>query len=150
MRALLAALLLAATASPAAAEEWYYVADNEEGIAFADRDSLRQVGEAVAVAGFFGSADPLDIRTEPPAFVIWYEIAQFEFLCAAGQYRVTRADSYNEHHLLEYSTDYDEAWEAVPEDSIAQGLRGFACDGTRISRSGDPFEFVDEVFFGSE
>lgn len=145
MRALVTSILLAGASAPASAEEWYYVSDSEDGIVFADSDSLRQAGEAVAVAGFFGSVDPLDIRTEPPQYVIWYEIAQFEFLCSTRQYRVTRSDSYNEHHLLEYSTDFDEAWASIPDASLAQGLREFACDETRISRAGNPFEFTDEV-----
>ena len=107
---------------------------------------MRQAGEAVAVAAFFGSAEALDVREEPPSYVIWYEIARFEFNCPSRRYRVTHTDSFNERHLLEYSRDLDEDWASVPGDSLAESLREFACDGTRISAVGDPFEFTDGLF----
>ena len=149
MRVFIAALLLAGVATPAAAEEWYYVSDGDEGIVFADADSVQQAGEAVTVLGFFGSAEPLDVKYQPPV-VIWYWITQFEFLCESGQYRTTRTDSYNEFHVLEYSTDHREAWAAVPAESLIHGMRQFACDGVRFSVAGNPFDFTDEIFFGSE
>lgn len=149
MRVFLAAMLLAGTSAPAAAEEWYYVSDSDEGIVFADADSVRQAGGSVSVLGFFGSSEPLDVTGEPPV-VIWYWITQFEFLCESGQYRATRTDSYNEFHVLEYSTDHSEAWTPVPADSLVHGMQKFACDGERLSVSGDPFDFADEIFFGSD
>lgn len=150
MRAFLAAVLIGGLSTPVAAEEWYYVAHSDEGIMFADADSIRRVGEAVAVAGFFGSADPLDLRLEHPSYVIWYEIAQIEFICSSGQSRVTHVDSYNERHLLEYSTEVEERWAALPDDSLARGMHAFACEGTRISQAGDPFDFTDEILSGSD
>lgn len=149
MRAFAAALLIAGASAPAAAEEWYYVSDGEDGILFADADSVRQAGEAVTVLGFLGSAEPLDMVGQPPV-AIWYWISQFEFLCPSGQYRVTRTDSYNERHLLEFSTDHSDAWTPVPAGSFVEGLHEFACDGARFSVSGDPFDFSDEIFFGSD
>lgn len=149
MRVFLAAMLLAGASTPAAAEEWYYVSGGDDNIVFADADSVRQSGEAVTVLGFFGSAEPLDVTGEPPV-VIWYWITHFEFLCESGQYRAIRTDSYNESHVLEYSTDHSEAWTPVPAESLVHGLRQFACDGERLSVSGNPFDFTDEIFFDSD
>lgn len=149
MRVFLAAMLFACTSAPVAAEEWYYVSGGDEGPVFADADSVQQAGEAVGVLGFFGSAEPLDVKYQPPV-VIWYWITQFEFLCKSGQYRATRTDSYNEFRVLEYSKDHSEAWAPVPAESLVQGLRQFACEGTRFAQAGDPFDFTDEIFFGSD
>jgi hypothetical protein len=146
MRTLVTSILLAGASTPALAEDWYYVSDSDEGIVYADSDSVRPAGEVLAVAAFFGSAEPLDVREEPPPYVIWYEIARFEFLCSSRQYRVTHTDSFNQRRLLEYSRDLDEDWASIPGDSLAESLREFACDGTRISAVGDPFEFTDGLF----
>jgi hypothetical protein len=142
MRALLAAILLAGVATPAAAEEWYYVTDDGGGIVYADADSVRQAGEAVAVRGFFGSFGPMDDAEVP----LWYAISQFEFICSNGQYRVTHTDSYDANHNLARSTDEFEEWASVPAESLAWYLRQFACDGVRLEAVPNPFDDTDAYF----
>lgn len=149
MRVFLAAMLIAGAASPAAVEKWYYVSDRDGLLVLADADSVQQSGEAVAVLGFFGSGEPLNVVGDPPV-VIWYWITQFEFLCSSDRYRATRLDSYNQLRVLEFSSNHSEAWAPVPAKSLAYDLRNFACDGVGIAPVGDPFDFTDEIFFSSD
>lgn len=131
-------ILLAAAAAilstPAMAESWYYIGDTDEGIYFADADSLAREGNVAKFTDFDGNVDG-DYAKET-----------IEIDCALNQYRTANLNVYDDGRNLTSSDSNVSDWNPIKAGTVAQDERAFACDGKRNNQVANPFDEADDFW----
>lgn len=132
---LLSLSLTTALTAPAAAENWYGIYNDADVIAYADADSITRNGGNAGV-NIFTSHNSGD-----------YHKRSVEIDCAGMQFRVVAASDYGADRQYLSTPEFDSSWGAF-SDTLANGMKGFACDGTgRQSFVSDPFADADEYWY---